>query len=122
MKFSDLVMIVARCFEAAGIGVMVLGTLLAAAAIFLRGTKKLSIQARYRRLRQDLGSAILLGLELLVAADIIRTVSEFPTLEQVTILGAIVLIRTFLSFTLEVELEGKWPWQRKPDDHVPPKP
>lgn len=68
----------------------------------------------YRAFRQDLGRAILLGLELLVGADIIRTVSEIPTLEKVLVLAIIVLIRTFLSFTLEVELEGRWPWQRRP--------
>jgi uncharacterized membrane protein len=57
----------------------------------------------------NLGRAILLGLEFLVAADIIRTVAEVPTLRSVTALAVIVLIRTFLSFTLEVELEGRWP-------------
>jgi uncharacterized membrane protein len=63
-------------------------------------------------LRQGLGKAILLGLELLVAADIIRTVRASPRPIDVATLGGIVLIRTFLSFTLEVELDGRWPWQR----------
>jgi len=62
--------------------------------------------------RSNLGRAILLGLEFLVAADIINTVAIEPTLESVLVLGAIVLIRTFLSFSLEVEIEGRWPWQR----------
>ena len=66
----------------------------------------------YRTFRQRLGRAILLGLELLVAADIIRTVAVTPTLDSVAVLGGIVLVRTFLSFSLEVELEGRWPWQR----------
>jgi uncharacterized membrane protein len=67
----------------------------------------------YSRLRLDLGKAILLGLEILVAADIIATVSTKPTMNSVLVLGLIVLIRTFLSFSLQAELEGKFPWQRK---------
>lgn len=66
----------------------------------------------YGRFRQQLGRVILLGLELLVAADIIRTVAVAPTLGSVVVLGVIVLVRTFLSFSLEVELTGQWPWQR----------
>ena len=57
------------------------------------------------------GRSILLGLEFLVAADIIRTVAVQPSLENVTVLGLIVFIRTFLSFSLEVEIDGRWPWQ-----------
>ncbi|HWV55631.1 DUF1622 domain-containing protein [Pseudorhodoplanes sp.] len=67
----------------------------------------------YRRLRQDIGRAILLGLEVLVAADIIRTVAVTPTLESVAVLGAIVVIRTFLSMSLQVEVEGRFPWQKR---------
>ena len=69
----------------------------------------------YRPYRQFLGRSILLGLELLVAADIIRTVAVTPTLESVTVLAVIVLIRTFLSFSLELEITGRWPWQKQPD-------
>ena len=65
----------------------------------------------YRTFRNRLGRAIILGLELLVAADILRTISTEPTLQQVVVLGIVVLIRTFLSFSLEIELEGRWPWQ-----------
>ena len=64
-----------------------------------------------RSFRSRLGRAIILGLELLVAADILRTISSEPSLEQVIVLGLIVLIRTFLSFSLEIELERRWPWQ-----------
>lgn len=67
---------------------------------------------RFRQLRQDVGRGILLGLEVLIAADIIRTVAVAPTLDSVIVLGLIVLIRTFLSMTLQMELEGRWPWQR----------
>lgn len=66
----------------------------------------------YRQLRQDIGRAILLGLEVLVAADIIRTVAVTPTLESVAVLGAIVVIRTFLSMSLQLEVDGRFPWQR----------
>jgi len=69
-------------------------------------------ESRYRQYRRDLGRAILLGLEFLVAGDIIRTVVVSPTLENVAVLGLIVLIRTFLSMSLELELQGRWPWQR----------
>jgi uncharacterized membrane protein len=65
----------------------------------------------YKTYRHNLGRAILLGLEFLVAGDIIRTVVVSPTLDNVTILGLIVLIRTFLSTALQVEVEGRWPWQ-----------
>ena len=61
--------------------------------------------------RRTLGRSILTGLELLVAADIIRTVSIEPTMENVLVLGLIVIIRTFLSMSLEVEINGRWPWQ-----------
>ncbi|CAN5295767.1 DUF1622 domain-containing protein [soil metagenome] len=65
----------------------------------------------YKILRHELGKSILLGLEILVAGDIISTVATEPTMDKVLILGVIVLIRTFLSLSLEVELEGKFPWQ-----------
>ena len=67
----------------------------------------------YRRVREVLGRSILLGLELLVAGDIVRTVAAKPTLVSVEVLGAIVLIRTFLSLSLEVEITGRWPWQKR---------
>jgi uncharacterized membrane protein len=66
----------------------------------------------YRIVRTVFGRSILLGLEFLVAADIIRTVAVQPSLQNVAILGLIVLIRTFLSFSLEVEIDGRWPWRR----------
>jgi uncharacterized membrane protein len=73
----------------------------------------------FRTFRNRLGRAIILGLELLVAADILRTISTEPTLQQVVVLGIIVSIRTFLSFSLEVELEGRWPWQVPREDSPP---
>jgi uncharacterized membrane protein len=71
---------------------------------------------QYQQLKVRLGKALLLGLEILVAADIIRTVALEATLESVAVLGLLVLIRTFLSWALIVEIEGRWPWQPKRDD------
>ncbi|HEU0203989.1 MAG TPA: DUF1622 domain-containing protein [Burkholderiaceae bacterium] len=76
---------------------------------------------RYQRYRQDIGRALLLGLEVLVAADIIRTVAFTPTLDSVAVLAIIVAIRTFLSWSLGLELEGRWPWQRREQHSEVPK-
>jgi uncharacterized membrane protein len=70
------------------------------------------VEEVYRVVRTVFGRSILLGLEFLVAADIIRTVAVQPSLQNVAVLGLIVLIRTFLSFSLEVEIDGRWPWRR----------
>jgi uncharacterized membrane protein len=73
-------------------------------------------EGQYQKLKVRLGKALLLGLEILVAADIIRTVALEATLESVMVLGLLVLIRTFLSWALVVEIEGRWPWQPKRED------
>lgn len=96
--------------EVTGVIVMIVGPLFALWRYFMNRHEDGS---SYRTFRHDLGKAILLGLEFLVAGDIIATVSTDPTLENVLVLGLIVLIRTFLSLSLQVELEGKWPWQKK---------
>jgi uncharacterized membrane protein len=67
----------------------------------------------YQSYKHQLGKALLLGLELLVAADVVRTVALEPTLNNVAILGLLVIVRTFLSWTMSVEIEGRWPWQRR---------
>lgn len=113
MSFTEWVRLAARLFEAAGVAVMVGGALFACIMVAIRRRTLPGMRA-YRSLRSYLGSSILLGLELLVAADIIRTIAEEPTLRQVLVLGLIVLIRTFLSFTLEVEITRRWPWQSGP--------
>ncbi len=97
--------------DAAGVLVIVIGIQVASlkAISHSPGPKG---EDRYTIYRQRLGRAILLGLELLVAGDIIRTVA--PTLQNLSILGLIVIIRTFLSFSLEMEVSGRWPWQEKP--------
>ena len=107
-SFRDAVEQVGLAIDAGGVLIIVLGILIAAARGLLRDR---SDADRYRQFRQDLGRGILLGLEFLVAADIIRTVAVTPTIESVLILGLIVLIRTFLSFALQMEVEGRLPWQ-----------
>lgn len=102
---------ITRIIEAIGVLTIFIG-LLYSLIIFLISTIK-KTSNRFGNLRQTLGKSILLGLEILIAADIIATVSTEPTLRSVSILGLIVLIRTFLSMSLQVELEGKFPWQSK---------
>lgn len=103
---------VAQAIELVGVGAMVLGGLLAtalAARSLLRRESRLAV---YHAYRADIGRSILLGLEFLVAADIIQTVLISPTLRNAGALALIVLIRTFLSFSLETEIEGRPPWRR----------
>lgn len=103
---------VTRIIELTGIAVIALGafgTLGLFAWRFARGQDR---DKAIADLRSSLGRAILLGLELLVAADIINTVAVEPTLQSIAVLAGIVAIRTFLSFSLEAEIDGRWPWQR----------
>jgi uncharacterized membrane protein len=111
-RFQSTIETLGMAVDAAGVLVIVLGILLATfKALIARSPAGVD---RYSAYRQSLGRAILLGLELLVAGDIIRTVAVSPTLENLAVLGAIVLIRTFLSFSLEMEVNGRWPWQPRP--------
>jgi uncharacterized membrane protein len=112
MTFTDAMEIVARIFEAIGALVLLAGLLLALglAAHVLRTSR--DGKRAYWVLRRSFGGVILLGLEILVAADLVRTVAVEPTWDNVVILGVIVLIRTVLSFSLEVEIEGVAPWRR----------
>jgi uncharacterized membrane protein len=93
-----------------GVVAIVIGILYATIDAAIRGLHR--VTPVYTRFRRVLGRSILLGLELLVAADIIKTVAVTPTLESVAVLGIIVLIRTFLSWSLELEITGRWPWQK----------
>ncbi|HEX8067144.1 MAG TPA: DUF1622 domain-containing protein [Thermoleophilaceae bacterium] len=112
-KFKDGVESVAQLIDIAGVAIIVAGFLVAT-VLFIAGAIKRGADAEgYRGYRQQIGRAILLGLEFLVAADIIRTVAVAPTFRGVGVLAIIVAVRTFLSFTLEVELEGRWPWQKR---------
>ncbi len=110
MAFVEVIETVGKVIDATGVAVIVGGALLAAS---LSLTKRGVPGSRYDDFRRQLGRSILLGLEFLVAADIIRTVAITPTPQSVAVLGGIVLIRTFLSFSLQLEMTGAWPWQRK---------
>ncbi len=114
ISFKESVEFVGKAVDLAGVAAIVIGIVIAT-AIFVRHVAASSDDrhSAYRHYRQAIGRAILLGLELLVAADIIRTVAVAPTFRGVGVLAIIVLVRTFLSFTLEVELEGRWPWQQR---------
>ena len=112
MDYEHLVVASARVVELAGVAVLLLGALLAGGAFARRLSRRVVFQDAYHGLRADLGRAILLGLELLVIADIIGTVAIEPTLQNLAVLAVIVAIRTFLSFALELEVSGRWPWQR----------
>lgn len=111
MTTQRIVEVASTVVEMAGIAVIVMGAALSALWA-LRCAVKVGGREAYKRFRLLLGRSILIGLELLVGADIIRTVAALPTFSQVGILAAIVVIRTFLSWSLEVELEGRWPWTR----------
>ncbi|MGI0526602.1 DUF1622 domain-containing protein [Rhizobium giardinii] len=104
----------ATALEVAGVGVIIVGALFAFVSSV--GRLRQGEADAYFHFRQRLGRAILLGLELLVAADIVGTVAVEPTLENVLVLAFIVLIRTFLSVSLTVEIEGRWPWQASEKD------
>ncbi|AYA26248.1 MULTISPECIES: DUF1622 domain-containing protein [Rhodococcus] len=111
MEISSLLEHVGTAIDVVGVGVMVIGALAATwiAATARRGGPGSEIYEPYRR---NLGRSILLGLEFLVAADIIKTVAVTPTFTSVGVLAVIVLIRTFLSWSLQLEIDGRWPWQR----------
>ncbi|MFE4834842.1 DUF1622 domain-containing protein [Arthrobacter sp. NPDC056691] len=119
MDFRHVIETIGQFVDFAGVAVMVIGALVSV-VLALRGHQPRNLPAGagrlsfYRSYRQLLGRSILLGLELLVAADIIRTVAVTPTFETVGVLALIVLIRTFLSFSLELEITGRWPWQKEP--------
>jgi uncharacterized membrane protein len=112
MTFSEAMEQVAQVFEAIGALVLLVG-LLFCFTLAIRAFRRSGDGRRaYQVLRESFGGVILLGIEILVAADLVRTVAVATTLENVVILGLIVLIRTVLSFSLEIEIEGVAPWRR----------
>jgi uncharacterized membrane protein len=106
----------AKLIELVGVAIIVGGIVLATFSFVRDGSRTADWQSAYPRYRSNIGRGILLGLELLVGADIISTITAPLTFESVGLLAAIVLIRTFLSFSLETEIEGCWPWQRAAKD------
>ena len=111
MDFKEIMDVVSRGFEIVGIAVLVVG-FLTGLFLALRDLMRGERSGVYRMIRTYFGQSILLGLEILVAADLIRTVAVDPTMQNVLVLGLIVLIRTFLSFSLEIEIDGMAPWRR----------
>ena len=110
-RFDSLMELIVHGFEIGGVTILVLGSLAAflTAALSFR---RVGGHRAYEEARRNVGRAILLGLEFLIIADIVLTITVDPTLESALALGLIVLVRTFLSFSLEVELEGTLPWRR----------
>lgn len=115
MEFTGIVEIVGQGVDIFGIGVIVVGIVLVTVRFVMATLAGRRGREPYDAYREGIGRALLLGLEILVAADIIRTVAITPTFASVIILGLIVMIRTFLSWSLEVELTGRWPWQPRAD-------
>lgn len=120
MSFQESMELVGEAIDVAGVVAIVVGTvvatLLAGRDLLGRGSGE---RDTYESYRQRLGRSILLGLELLVAADIIKTVAITPTFESVGVLALIVVVRTFLSWSLELEISGRWPWQKKQGEAAP---
>jgi uncharacterized membrane protein len=113
MDLSDLIERLGKGIEVVGVAVIVIG-ILGATLRFLPRLQGDPAHTDFRQFRQAIGRAILLGLEFLIAGDIIRTVAVDPTFRSVGVLAIIVAIRTFLSLELELEIEGRWPWQQRP--------
>ena len=105
----------AKVLEIGGVLSILIGSLLAIGKYVFSRQK--SAKRSYKLLRQELGKGILLGLEILVAADIIATVVTEPDMDKVLTLGVIVVIRTFLSLSIELEIEGRFPWQRETSEN-----
>ena len=111
MGFDELMELIVRAFEIVGVSVLAIGSIIALvrAASSLRSGGR---QGVYEGARRDVGRAILLGLEILIIADIVHTITIDPTLESTFILALIVVVRTFLSFSIEIELDGVVPWRK----------
>jgi uncharacterized membrane protein len=112
VHFTEVMEMVARGFEVVGAAVMVIG-MVWCGVLSVRAWRRTGDGAHaYQTLRRSIGAVLLLGIEVLVAADLIHTVAVEPTLANVGVLGLIVIIRTILSFSLEIEIEGMAPWRR----------
>jgi uncharacterized membrane protein len=113
VTFTEVMEHVAQAFEGLGVFVLAAGTLWSFVRAGMEWRRSGQGRQAYGVLRKALGGTLLLGLEILVAADLVRTVAVAPTVDNVLTLGLIVLIRTFLSFSLEIEVSGTLPWRRE---------
>ena len=116
MSFADLAHHVGRAFELVAMLVLVLAIIVAAAGAVATWRAAHDTQQAFRTVRRLLGGGLLIAVEVLVAADLVGTVAVEPTIQNVAVLGGIVLIRTFLSFSIETEIEGVVPWRRERRD------
>lgn len=114
MSFDEVIEDVGKVIDAIGVAVMCIGVVWSLVRHGASLVRPVTHRDAYLAERRRIGRSILLGLEILVAGDIIRTVATTPTFASVGVLALIVLIRTFLSFTLEMEVSGRWPWQQAP--------
>lgn len=114
--FDQSVKWVAVGIESIAIGIIVLGALATTLIFLWRVIQEGALEDCYRKFRSDFGKAVLLGLEFLIASDIVGTVAVGPTFQDLGVLALLVVIRTFLSFALELEISGRWPWQKNPGD------
>jgi uncharacterized membrane protein len=112
MHFVEVMEQVAHGFEALGAALLIIGLVWSFVIAVRVWQRERNGQLAYQTLRRAIGGTLLLGLEILVAADLVHTVAIEPTLENVAVLGLIVIIRTVLSFSLEIEIEGMPPWRR----------
>ena len=127
MSASEVVEVLHKLIELAALLIELLAVAVILAAVLVLAVKRGTVRYVYQvnppgafaSYKHQLGKALLLGLELLVAADVVRTVALEPTLKNVAILGLLVLIRTFLSWSLTVEMEGRWPWQSRSSTNTP---
>jgi uncharacterized membrane protein len=130
MPGSEIVGIVRAVIEWSALTIDILGALVIVAGVLrvaiTRGTVRYLFQldrpGAYESYKHQMGRSLLLGLEFLVAGDVVRTVALEPTLLNVGVLGLLVLIRTFLGWSLAVEIEGRWPWQARGEEHLPAQP
>ena len=114
MEYDNAISDVVRVVEAVGAGIMVVGGFGAFVIFIARAARPERRAGSYKDLRRNLGRSILLGVEVLIIADIVRTIIVDQTFESVVVLVGIVTIRIVLSFSLEVEMDGVWPWNRLP--------
>jgi uncharacterized membrane protein len=122
MHAEEAIVTVRTAIEWAALGIEMLGALVIVVGVLrvaiTRGTVRFLLKvddaAAYESYKHQIGRSLLLGLEFLVAGDVVRTVALEPTLNNVAVLGLLVLVRTFLAWTLAVEIEGRWPWQPRP--------